>query len=102
MNRNATKPGRRKKWRKSTFQLVPIGPSPPSMLQNNEATTIREDVPLRLPRAMDSMALDNNPPLVDRNSIRADESVSTNKEIRGLVSQGLRKKASNEKENHMI
>ncbi|THU48274.1 hypothetical protein C4D60_Mb09t24510 [Musa balbisiana] len=102
MNRNATKPGRRKKWRKSTFQLVPTGPSPPSMLQNNEAATIREDVPLRLPRAMDSMALDNNPPFVDRNSIRADESVSTNKEIRGLVSQGLRKKASNEKENHMI
>ncbi|CAL9761234.1 unnamed protein product [Musa acuminata subsp. burmannicoides] len=102
MNRNAMKPGRRRKWRKSTFQLVPTGPSPPSMLQNNEATTIREDVPLRLPRAMDSMALDNNPPFVDRNSIRADESVSTNKEIRGLISQGLRKKASKEKENHMI
>ncbi|KAJ8459879.1 hypothetical protein OPV22_032805 [Ensete ventricosum] len=106
MNPNATKPGRRKKWRKSTFQLVPTGPSPCSMLQNNEATTIREDVPLRLPRAMDSMALDNNPPFVDRNSIGADESVSSNKEIRGIVSRGspvrLRKKASNEKENYMI
>ncbi|RWW11389.1 hypothetical protein GW17_00025005 [Ensete ventricosum] len=86
--------------------LVPTGPSPCSMLQNNEATTIREDVPLRLPRAMDSMALDNNPPFVDRNSIGADESVSSNKEIRGIVSRGspvrLRKKASNEKENYMI
>ncbi|URE33587.1 CXC [Musa troglodytarum] len=106
MNQNAMRQGRRKKWRKSTFQLVPTGPSPPSMLQNNEAATIREDVPLRLPRAMDSMALGNNPPFVDRNSIRADESVRSNKEIGGIVSQGsqvrLRKKASKEKENHMI
>ncbi|THU67547.1 hypothetical protein C4D60_Mb05t25800 [Musa balbisiana] len=102
---NAAKQGRRKKWRKSTIQLVLTEPLQSSFPQDNEAPRSREDVPLRLPRAMDSMPPENNhPPLGNRNSSRAGESVNGNKEVRGIIpprSPVRMRKASDEKENHM-
>ncbi|URE03705.1 CXC [Musa troglodytarum] len=105
INPNAAKQGRRKKWRKSTIQLVLTEPLQSSFPQDNEAPRSREDVPLRLPRAMDSMPPDNNhPPLGNRNSARSGESVNGNKEVRGIIpprSPVRMRKASDEKENHM-
>ncbi|CAL9162770.1 unnamed protein product [Musa hybrid cultivar] len=105
INPNAAKQGRRKKWRKSTIQLVLTEPLQSSFPQDNEAPRSREDVPLRLPRAMDSTHPENNhPPLGNRNSARAGESVNGNKEVRGIIpprSPVRMRKASDEKENHM-
>nr|XP_009401321.1 PREDICTED: kinesin-like protein KIN-4C isoform X1 [Musa acuminata subsp. malaccensis] len=105
INPNAAKQGRRKKWRKSTIQLVLTEPLQSSFPQDNEASRSREDVPLRLPRAMDSTHPENNhPPLGNRNSARAGESVNGNKEVRGIIpprSPVRMRKASDEKENHM-
>ncbi|OAY79180.1 Kinesin-like protein BC2, partial [Ananas comosus] len=99
-----TKPKQRKNWRKSTIQLVPAEPPPPALPENNEAPRIRDDIPLRLPRAMDSAPLDNNNPLADRNAAKHDESVSTNKENRSVVpprSPFRSRKVTDEKENQM-
>ncbi|ONK69479.1 uncharacterized protein A4U43_C05F23380 [Asparagus officinalis] len=101
---NAPKP-RRKNWRKSAIQLVPTAePQVVASVQHNEAPRTREDVPLRLPRAMDSTHLEQNPPFGDRNSIGSEESVASNKDSRGIAPPRppvpLRK-ASDEKENHI-
>nr|XP_010913544.1 kinesin-like protein KIN-4C isoform X1 [Elaeis guineensis] len=105
VNQNVSKQSRRKKWRKSTIQLVPSEPLPSSVRETNEAPRTRGDVPLRLPRAMDSAHLVDNPPLADRNSVKADGSVSSDKDSRGLVpsrSPVRLRKAADEKENHML
>ncbi|XP_072977535.1 kinesin-like protein KIN-4C [Typha angustifolia] len=104
-NQNGPKQRQRKNWRKSTIQLVPTEPLPSSVAEPNQISRAREDIPLRLPRAMDSTLLDNNPPpLADRNSMKPDDSMSSNKESRGPIpprSPIRFKKASSEKENQM-
>lgn len=70
------------------------------MRESNEVPRSRGDVPLRLPRAMDSVPLVDNPPLADRNSVKADGSMSSDKDSRGTPVR-LRK-AADEKENHMM
>ncbi|KAG1326988.1 kinesin-like protein KIN-4C [Cocos nucifera] len=102
---NVSKQSRRKKWRKSTIQLVPSEPLPSSVREGNEAPRTRGDVPLRLPRALDSAHLVDNPPLADRNSVKGDGSVSSDKDGRGLIpsrSPVRLRKATDEKENHMM
>ncbi|RWW68235.1 hypothetical protein BHE74_00024255 [Ensete ventricosum] len=77
INPDAAKQGRRKKWRKSTIQLVLTEPLQSSFPQDSEAP---------------------------RNSARAGESVNGNKEVRGIIpprSPVRVRKASDEKENHM-
>ncbi|KAL5207040.1 hypothetical protein ABZP36_031475 [Zizania latifolia] len=96
----------RKNWRKSTIQLVPSDlPLAPSAPENTEpAPRNRGDIPLRLPRAMSSTAVDNNPPLTDRNSAKPGESVTSNKENIAAVaarSPARPRKHAVEKENHL-
>ncbi|WOK92526.1 kinesin-like protein KIN-4C isoform X1 [Canna indica] len=103
IKQTADKKGQRKKWRKSKIQLVPTEPLPSALPHNSDAQR-PEDVPLRLPRAMDSTAVDNNP-LADMNSGRANESTNTNKEVRRIVpprSPLRTRKTSDEKENHRM
>ncbi|CAI9116148.1 OLC1v1017224C1 [Oldenlandia corymbosa var. corymbosa] len=71
---NAPKPSQRKKWGKSTIQLVPAPPPPSTEPENLEASIKQEsisnestDIPLKLPRAMRSAFMNNNP-LRERNS----------------------------------
>ncbi|XP_042418953.1 kinesin-like protein KIN-4C isoform X1 [Zingiber officinale] len=100
-NQNPTSQARRKKWRKSTVQLVPTQPLPSSLPQNSESQRQREDVhPLRLPRAMESFPVDNNPPFGDKNTSRASElaAASDKETTRSMIP---RRKSSDEKENHM-
>ncbi|XP_042407654.1 kinesin-like protein KIN-4C isoform X1 [Zingiber officinale] len=105
VNQNTTAQARRKKWRKSTIQLVPTLPPATSLPQNSENQRLREDVPpLRLPRAMEPPQVDNNPPFGDRNSSTASESAAAagNKEMRSMIprrSPVRMRKASDEKEN---
>ncbi|KAG8072363.1 hypothetical protein GUJ93_ZPchr0006g42296 [Zizania palustris] len=96
----------RKNWRKSTIQLVPSAPPlPPLATENTEqAPRNRGDIPLRLPRAMSSTAVDSNPPLTDRNAPKPGESVSSSKENVTAVparSPARVRKNAVEKENHM-
>ncbi|KAJ6808003.1 kinesin-like protein KIN-4C [Iris pallida] len=103
----APKQARRKNWRKSAIQLVPASdtPLPTNGQEHGDAPRTRDDVPLRLPRAMDStMLLDNNLPFGERNSIRNNESAGNNKDSRGLAlprSPLHLRKPSEEKENHI-
>lgn len=104
VNQDTTAQARRKKWRKSTIQLVPTLPVATSLPQNSENQRPREDVPpLRLPRAMEPLQADNDPPFGDRNSPRTSESVAAgNKEMRSMIprrSPVRMRKASAEKEN---
>ncbi|KAF0935236.1 hypothetical protein E2562_031272 [Oryza meyeriana var. granulata] len=106
VKQTGAKPKQRKNWRKSTVQLVPSVPAlPPTAPQNTEPVPRnRGDIPLRLPRAMSSTAVDSNPPLTDRNAAKPDESVSTNKENVAAVrarSPARPRKNANEKENHL-
>ncbi|TVU28486.1 hypothetical protein EJB05_20005 [Eragrostis curvula] len=101
-----TKP--RKNWRRSTVQLVPSDPVPPSAPANTGAVPRdRGDIPLRLPRAMSSAAAETNPPpLTDRNAAKPEESVSSiNKESTGAAAvrppSQLRKNSTTEKENQL-
>lgn len=71
---NAPKPVQRKKWRKSTIQLVPAPPPAASEPENVESQQIKPEtsfsegeIALRLPRAMRS-ATSNNNLLKERNS----------------------------------
>ncbi|KAG8059471.1 hypothetical protein GUJ93_ZPchr0002g26634 [Zizania palustris] len=93
----------RKNWRKSTIQLVPSDlPLAPSAPENTEpAPRNRGDIPLRLPRAMSSTAVDSNPPLTDRNSVKPGESVTSNKENIAARSPARPRKHAVEKENHL-
>uniref|UniRef100_J3LGZ8 Kinesin motor domain-containing protein n=1 Tax=Oryza brachyantha TaxID=4533 RepID=J3LGZ8_ORYBR len=105
VKQTGAKPKQRKNWRKSTVQLVPSAPPlPPAAPENTEPVARNRDIPLRLPRAMSSTAVDSNPPLTDRNAAKPDESVSTNKEnvtaVRARSPTRPRKNA-NEKENHL-
>ncbi|XP_038978925.1 kinesin-like protein KIN-4C [Phoenix dactylifera] len=85
VHKNVSQQSRRKKWRKSTIQLIPSEPFPSPMPESNEAPRTRVDVPLRLPRAMDSVLLVDNPPLTDPDSVNDDGSVGSNKDGRGNI-----------------
>lgn len=111
---NAPKPNQRKKWRKSTIQLVtnPLpAPPPPAQLENNEApkkpennNTSEADIPImKLPRAMRSAASNGGNLFRDRNASKSDAS-SVNKDTdAGVVaaprSPVRQNRTSEEKEN---
>ncbi|KAH7688790.1 Plus-end-directed kinesin ATPase protein [Dioscorea alata] len=105
-----TKPNggkRRKNWRKTTIQLVPSNPIPTSAVATNEVPRRREEniPPLRLPRVMDTRALDTNPILGDRNSVKAEGSRATAKDTSNILqpkSPNRLRKASDEKENQIV
>uniref|UniRef100_A0A0E0K545 Kinesin motor domain-containing protein n=1 Tax=Oryza punctata TaxID=4537 RepID=A0A0E0K545_ORYPU len=105
VKQTGAKPKQRKNWRKSTVQLVPSAPPlPPTAPQNTEPVPRNRDIPLRLPRAMSSSAVDSNPPLTDRNAAKPDESMGSNKENVTAVrarSPARPRKNANEKENHL-
>ncbi|MQL87255.1 hypothetical protein Taro_019809 [Colocasia esculenta] len=106
MKPTASKPNRRKNWRKSVVQLVPSATVPPtqSEINHDEPPKTREDMVLKLPRAMGSQAL-NSQPLGDRNSIMADESAGNKDVGAGIIppkSPVRLPRATNEKENKMI
>ncbi|KAJ0986687.1 hypothetical protein J5N97_005043 [Dioscorea zingiberensis] len=96
----------RKNWRKAKVQLVPSNPIPTSAIETNEVPRPRdENIPLRLPRAMDARAQETNPPLGDRNSVRAEGSLATAKETSSILqpkSPIRLRKARDEKENQIV
>lgn len=102
---NVPKPNKRKKWKRSSVQLVPITP-PASQPETNEAPRKLEDIatetdnkPLKLPRAMrPAPPPSNNNPLGE---INAEPSSVPNKEAVALApNYPLRPaKPSDEKEN---
>lgn len=85
---NAPKPSKRKQWRKSVIQLVPVAPPPPSQPENTTAPQKTEDaealkkpdssasepnIPLKLPRAMRSASSNGVNLLRERNAGKHDE-----------------------------
>ncbi|XP_010277504.1 PREDICTED: kinesin-like protein KIN-4C isoform X2 [Nelumbo nucifera] len=82
---NAPKPIQRKKWRKTSLQLVPVAP-PLDQPENSEApinaesNMVESDVPLKLPRAMRSATMNNSNTLKEKNCDHIDESI-VNKEL---------------------
>lgn len=71
----APKPGIRKKWRKSTIELVPTVSQPQKTEASEKAKDDGEiDIPLKLPRAMRS-TLTNNNQLKERNADEQSEAV---------------------------
>ncbi|KAG2698726.1 hypothetical protein I3760_07G163000 [Carya illinoinensis] len=102
---NAPKPNRRKKWRKSTILLV-SNPPPSSQPESADATqksdnnnnTSDVDIPLKLPRAMRSVASNSSNPLRERNAGKSD--VFANKESAILAPPSPQKRTSEEKENN--
>ncbi|KAK9130015.1 hypothetical protein Sjap_010502 [Stephania japonica] len=100
----APRPSQRRKWRKSVIQLVPAVPSSqpeslevPAKTQNN---VVEDAVPLKLPRAMRSTALSDNP-LRERNSDQADESTGKRDDSVVISRSPVRQsRYSDEKENH--
>ncbi|TQD89180.1 hypothetical protein C1H46_025263 [Malus baccata] len=105
---NAPKPNQRKKWRKSTIQLVTNAPPPP---QPEVAEAPRRpdnkgheaSIPMKLPRAMRSVAASNvGNPFRERNAEKPEQS-GANKEagIPAAPTSPLRqKRTTDEKENH--
>lgn len=105
---NAPKPNRRKKWRKSTILLV-SNPPPSSQpesadatqklddIKNNNNNTSDVEIPLKLPRAMRSVASNIDNPLRERNAGKSD--VFANEESAVLASNP-QKRTSEEKENN--
>ncbi|KAL5705377.1 Kinesin-like protein KIN-4C [Ranunculus cassubicifolius] len=83
---NAPRPNQRKKWKKSVIQLVPVQPimtesenkADESVKAEKENTSVENDVPLKLPRAMRST-------LKDKNSDHGEEVVG--KRVEGSTSE---------------
>ncbi|KAH9756215.1 kinesin-like protein KIN-4C [Citrus sinensis] len=102
---NAPKPNQRKKWRKSTIQLVPVAP-PSSQPQETtdvqrkpENSTSETDIPLKLPRAMRSTTSNGSNLLRERNVDQAEESVNKELSVLPQSSPARPKRATEEKEN---
>ncbi|KAH6816991.1 P-loop containing nucleoside triphosphate hydrolases superfamily protein [Perilla frutescens var. frutescens] len=98
------KPNLRKKWRKSSIQLVPATPPVPQP-QNTEAPAPEQlktngeiDIPLKLPRAMRS-TLANSNQLKERNTDQQSESVDNDACTSSLGSPHQQAKTRNGKEN---
>lgn len=92
------KPNQRKKWRKSTIQLIPT-PQPTSQPEKPESTQKTENdpsevanIPLKLPRAMRSAAANGGNLLRERNSDHAEDSVGGNKEHELIVPNRVHEK----------
>ncbi|KAH9690363.1 kinesin-like protein KIN-4C [Citrus sinensis] len=101
---NAPKPNQRKKWRKSTIQLVPVAPpsSQPQEttdVQKPENSTSETDIPLKLPRAMRSATSNGSNLLRERNVDQAEESVNKELSVLPQSSPARPKRATEEKEN---
>lgn len=102
---NAPRPNQRKKWRKSTVQLVTNAP-PPSQPEVAEAPQRPDNrgheasIPMKLPRAMRSAASNGSNPFRERNADKADQS-GVNKEggIPTPRSPLWQNRTSDEKEN---
>ncbi|GAB4862075.1 Kinesin-like protein KIN-4C, variant 3 [Ancistrocladus abbreviatus] len=96
---------RKKNWRKSTIQLIPVAP-PSTQAENTERPieleTRREvDIPLKLPRAMRPATTSNSKLLKDRNADRPKESgVDKDASIPAPRSPVQRAKKLEDKENH--
>ncbi|KAG0480048.1 hypothetical protein HPP92_010906 [Vanilla planifolia] len=106
-NTNTAKQKKRKNWRKSTIQIVPAEPKePPSAPQPPTEAQDRNELPFRLPRAMEHMPLESLPPFSDRNSITSEEPVNRSKEnIRGGApprSPAKLRNATDQKENNFL
>ncbi|KAK9164017.1 hypothetical protein Syun_004919 [Stephania yunnanensis] len=100
----APRPNQRKKWRKSVIQLVPV--VPPSQPESFEVPTktennaVEDAVPLKLPRAMRSTTLSDNP-LRERNSDQVDESIGKRDDSVVISRSPVRQsRYTDEKENH--
>ncbi|KAK8921291.1 Kinesin-like protein FLA10 [Platanthera zijinensis] len=107
VNRNSEKPKKRKNWRKTTIQLVTEQVEASAPAPQSKEVQIREDIRLRLPRAMETTAsLSNHPPFSDMNSVRGDESTNRNKDGRGICPPRsptrLMNNAPDEKENKLL
>ncbi|XVF39643.1 hypothetical protein PTKIN_Ptkin01aG0050100 [Pterospermum kingtungense] len=109
---NAPKP-KRKKWGKSTVQLVPVAP-PPSQPENVAAPENPEnveppkkpdncpsepDMPLKLPRAMRSASSKGSKLLRERNADQQDESTNKEQAVLAPSSPVRPTRTSEEKEN---
>ncbi|ONI35368.1 hypothetical protein PRUPE_1G532000 [Prunus persica] len=102
---NAPRPNQRKKWRKSTVQLVTNAP-PPSQPEVAEAPQRPDNrghetsIPMKLPRAMRSAASNGSNPFRERNADKPDQS-GVNKEggIPTPRSPLRQNRTSDEKEN---
>ncbi|XP_038896818.1 kinesin-like protein KIN-4C [Benincasa hispida] len=94
------KPNQRKKWRKSTIQLIPTPqassqpdkPDSTQKIENEQNEPV--NIPLKLPRAMRSAAANGGNLLRERNSEQPEDSVSGNKEHELIVPKRV-----DEKEN---
>lgn len=116
---NAPKANQRKKWRKSVIQLVPV-PPPSTKSENTEAapqkavgsaasngvseadsSVIEAEIPLKLPRAMQSAAPNGGILLRERNADQAEESANKEAVVLPTRSSPARpKRKSDEKENY--
>ncbi|KAK9165664.1 hypothetical protein Scep_000855 [Stephania cephalantha] len=100
----APRPNQRKKWRKSVIQLVPaVPPSQPESFEvptKTENNAVEDAVPLKLPRAMRSTTLSDNP-LRERNSDQVDESIGKRDDSIVISRSPVRQsRYADEKENH--
>ncbi|KAM7252940.1 hypothetical protein ACFE04_025558 [Oxalis oulophora] len=89
---NIPKPNQRKKWKKSTIQLVPVTPPLSSQPEQSEVVPQKQDnntvevenIPLKLPRAMRSASSGGNL-LRERNNDRESETVSKNSDTNATL-----------------
>ncbi|CAM8983309.1 unnamed protein product [Rhodiola kirilowii] len=102
------KPGKRKNWRKSVIQLVPVALPPAAQSEKTETATNKSEnnttdhpteLHLRPSRAMQSASMQSNNLLRERNIHHADESNVTKEDSNGSLTS-RQPKASEEKENH--
>uniref|UniRef100_A0A7N0UPR4 Kinesin motor domain-containing protein n=1 Tax=Kalanchoe fedtschenkoi TaxID=63787 RepID=A0A7N0UPR4_KALFE len=99
---NVPKPGKRKNWRKSVIQLVPVAPPSTDTATNkpeNSTPPIAAELPLRPSRAMQSASMQSSNLLRERNIHHADESNAAKDDTNGSLTS-RQPKATEEKENH--
>ncbi|XP_071925031.1 kinesin-like protein KIN-4C isoform X1 [Coffea arabica] len=102
---NAPKPNQRKKWRKSTIQLVPAPPpaAEPENVEGSvkpEISSSESDISLKLPRFMRSAFVHNNP-LRERNSdAHSDSTVMKEIGVTASRSPQEQSRTTDEKENN--
>lgn len=107
VNQKSEKPKKRKNWRKTTIQLVAEQVEASTPAPDSKQVQDREDICLRLPRAMEAtVSRLNYPPFGDTNSVRSSELTNMSKDGRGIGTTRspakLRNNAPDEKENKML